>query len=145
MFSDALVEPLAQVLMRLGSEHVLVVHSEDGMDEISIGAASHVAELKDGEIRDYMITPEEFGFKRTDIAVLAVDSAAHSLAVIRDIFSNKAGPARDIVAMNAGAAIYAAGLTSDLDKGIKTALAVIADGSANAKLDGLVAMSKSFQ
>jgi len=144
VFSNALVEPLANVLKQLGSEHVLVVHSEDGMDEISIGAATHVAELKEGEIRDYIITPEEFGIERASIASLAVDSAEQSLAVIRSIFSNEAGPGRDIVAMNAGAAIYAAGLADKLGEGIKVALDVIADGSAQAKLDGLIALSKSL-
>ena len=144
VFSNALVEPLANVLKQLGSEHVLVVHSEDGMDEISIGAATHVAELKEGEIRDYIITPEEFGIERASIASLAVDSAEQSLTVIRSIFSNEAGPGRDIVAMNAGAAIYAAGLADKLGEGIKVALDVIADGSAQAKLDGLIALSKSL-
>jgi len=144
VFSDALVEPLANVLKRLGSEHVLVVHSKDGMDEISIGASTHVAELKDGEVRDYFITPEEFGFERTDISLLAVDSAEQSLSVIREIFNGETGPARDIVAMNAGAAIYAAGLADSLEAGIQTALLVIANGSASAKLEGLIEISNSF-
>jgi len=144
VFSDEMVEPLANVLQQLGSEHVLVVHSEDGMDEISIGASTHVAELKDGEVRDYFITPEEFGFERTDISMLAVDGAEQSLAVIREVFSNEAGPARDIVAMNAGAAIYAAGLAGTLADGIKSALEVIANGGAMAKLDALIEVSNNF-
>jgi len=144
VFSDEMVEPLANVLKQLGSEHVLVVHSEDGMDEISIGASTHVAELKDGEVRDYFITPEEFGFERTDISILAVDGADQSLAVIREVFSNEAGPARDIVAMNAGAAIYASGLTDTLDAGIKSALEVIANGGAMAKLNALIEVSNNF-
>ncbi len=141
VFSDDLVEPLAKVLQKLGSEHVLVVHAEDGMDEISIAAATHVAELKDGEVRDYFITPEQFGFERADISNLAVDSAEQSLATIHNVFDNQPGPARDIVALNAGAAIYAAGLSDDLGQGIKVAQDVIADGSARAKLDALVAFS----
>ncbi len=145
VFSDALVEPLANVLKQLGSEHVLVVHSEDGMDEISIGASTHVAELKDGEVRDYFITPEEFGFERADISQLAVDSATQSLAVIREIFNGESGPARDIVVMNAGAAIYAAGLAQSLAAGINTALEVVANGGATAKLDALIEISNSFQ
>ena len=144
VFSDTMVEPLANVLQKLGSEHVMVVHSEDGMDEISIGASTHVAELKNGEVRDYFITPEEYGFDRTDIKLLAVDGADQSLEVIRDIFNNETGPARDIVAMNAGAAIYTAGLAESLDAGINSALEVIANGGAMAKLDGLVAISNSF-
>ena len=141
VFSDDLVEPLAKVLQKLGSEHVLVVHAEDGMDEISIAAATHVAELKDGEVRDYFITPEQFGFERADISSLAVDSAEQSLATIHNVFDNQPGPARDIVALNAGAAIYVAGLSDDLGQGIKVAQDVIADGSARAKLDALVAFS----
>ena len=141
VFSDDLVEPLAKVLQKLGSEHVLVVHAEDGMDEISIAAATHVAELKDGEVRDYFITPEQFGFERADISKLAVDSAEQSLTTIHNVFDNQPGPARDIVALNAGAAIYAAGLSDDLGQGIKVAQDVIADGSARAKLDALVAFS----
>lgn len=141
VFSDDLVEPLAKVLQKLGSEHVLVVHAEDGMDEISIAAATHVAELKDGEVRDYFITPEQFGFERADISNLAVDGAEQSLATIHNVFDNQPGPARDIVALNAGAAIYVAGLSDDLGQGIKVAQDVIADGSARAKLDALVTFS----
>jgi anthranilate phosphoribosyltransferase len=145
VFDDALVEPLAQVLSRLGSEHVLVVHSEDGMDEISIGAATHVAELKDGEVRDYFVTPEEFGFERADVAALAVEGADDSLAMIHAVLDDRPGPARDIVCLNAGAAIYAAGLADTLDTGIRIAADVIADGSARAKLARLVEVSNSFR
>jgi len=144
VFSDAMVEPLANVLKKLGSDHVLVVHSEDGMDEISIGASTHIAELKDGEVRDYFITPEEYGFDRTDISMLAVDGSEQSLQVIREVFNNEPGPARDIVAMNAGAAIYAAGLENSLDAGIKTALDVIENGGAKAKLDALIEISNTL-
>lgn len=141
VFSDDLVKPLAKVLQKLGSEHVLVVHAEDGMDEISIAAATHVAELKEGEVRDYFITPEQFGFDRSDISSLAVDGPEQSLATIRSVFENQSGPARDIVALNAGAAIYVAGLSEDLAQGIKIAQDMIADGSANAKLEALVEFS----
>ncbi|MCK4951063.1 MAG: anthranilate phosphoribosyltransferase [Gammaproteobacteria bacterium] len=141
VFSDDLVEPLAKVLQKLGSEHVLIVHAEDGMDEISIAAATHVAELKDGEVRDYFITPEQFGFERADISNLAADGAEQSLAIIHSVFDNQPGPARDIVALNAGAAIYAAGLSDDLGQGIKVAQNVIADGSARAKFAALIAFS----
>ena len=144
VFSDAMVEPLANVLKKLGSDHVLVVHSKDGMDEISIGASTHIAELKDGEVRDYIITPEEYGFERTDISMLAVDGSEQSLQVIREVFNNESGPARDIVAMNAGAAIYAAGLENSLDAGIKTALEVIENGGAKAKLDALIEISNTL-
>jgi anthranilate phosphoribosyltransferase len=144
VFSDTLVEPLAKVLSQLGSQHVMVVHSEDGMDEISIGAGTHVAELKNGEVRDYVITPEEFGVQRTPITTLAVDSAEHSLKVIQDVFNNTQGSAYDIVVMNAGAAIYVAGLAESLADGIQTAKTVIANGQAREKLQGLIELSNSF-
>ncbi len=133
------------MLNKLGSKHVLVVHAEDGMDEISIGAPTHVAELKDGRINSYTITPEQFDLARGDIASLAVDSAEASLAVVRAVLQNQPGPARDIVLLNAGAAIYAADLVPDLEAGIKKAADVIADGSALAKLDALVKLSRSFE
>jgi anthranilate phosphoribosyltransferase len=144
VFSDAWVEPLAQVLQRLASDHVLVVHAEDGMDEISIGAATHVAELRDGEVRDYFITPEEFGFERADVGQLAARDAAHSLETICGVFANRPGPGRDIVCLNAGAAIYAAGLADSLQRGVELACEVVARGSAQAKLDHLVEVSNSF-
>jgi anthranilate phosphoribosyltransferase len=144
VFSDQWVEPLAEVLQRLGSEHVLVVHAEDGMDEISIGAPTHVAELKEGRVRVFSIQPEQFGIPRSDASKLAVTSPAESLAIIESVLSDKPGPARDIVALNAGAAIYVAGLASDLGVGVKTALAVIASGAATKKLHALVALSKKL-
>lgn len=144
VFADGWVEPLAQVLDKLGSEHVLVVHAEDGMDEISIGAATHIAELRDGEVRDYFATPEEFGFQRSDIRGLVVDGPEQSLGIIQKVLANEPGPARDIVALNAGAAIYAASLADSLSLGIEIAQDVIADGSARAKLDDLIAFSSQF-
>ncbi|MDH5396026.1 MAG: anthranilate phosphoribosyltransferase [Gammaproteobacteria bacterium] len=144
VFSDELVEPLAQVLNKLGSNHVMVVHSEDGMDEISIGAATHVAELKNGKVSTYTITPEQFGFNKTNISELAVSGADESLAVIKKVLNNQAGPAKDIVKFNAGAAIYVAGLADSLEAGIAKAEEVIANGQAAAKLDALVALSNSF-
>jgi len=144
VFSDQWVEPLAEVLQRLGSEHVLVVHAEDGMDEISIGAPTHVAELKEGRVRVFTIQPEQFGFQRGDVTKLAVTSPTESLAIIEALLNNQPGPARDIVALNAGAAIYAAGLAPDLGAGVKTALEVITNGTARTKLHDLVAISKTL-
>lgn len=144
VYSDAWVGPLAEVLHRLGSHHVLVVHAEDGMDEISVGSRTHIAELKDGKIRDYFVTPEEFGFQRSDTAALAVDGAGASLKLIGRVFANEAGPARDIVCLNAGAAIYAAGLTDSLHDGVQMAVTVIAEGSAASKFQQLVRFSNSF-
>jgi len=143
VFSADLVEPMAQVCKHLGSNHVLVVHGS-GMDEISVSAPTQVAELKDGEISTYIINPEQFGMAVSDIKTLAVDGAVDSLKVIKDVFANTAGSARDIVALNSGAAIYAAGLAGSLAAGVEKALAVIANGGAQTKMDELVALSNSF-
>lgn len=144
VFADDLVEPLAEVLNKLGSHHVMVVHSEDGMDEISIGAATKVAELKDGKVTTYTITPEQFGINKSHLSELAVSSAEESLAVIKKVLSNETGPAKDIVKFNAGAAIYVAGLADNLEAGINKAEEVISNGKAAAKLDELVALSNKF-
>ncbi|MFP4611263.1 MAG: anthranilate phosphoribosyltransferase, partial [Thiohalophilus sp.] len=144
VFSAQLLVPLAEVLKKLGSKHVLVVHAEDGMDEISIGAPTHVAELKDGKVSSDTITPEQFGLQRADVATLKVETAEESLAVIKNLLNNQPGPARDIVLLNAGAAIYAAELVPTLEDGVRRAAEVIADGSAAAKLDALVELSRSF-
>jgi anthranilate phosphoribosyltransferase len=141
VFAEELVEPMAQVLAKLGSNHVMVVHAEDGMDEISIGAPTSVAELKDGKVTTYTIQPENFGLQRADVSALAVGNADESLEVIKGVLENKPGPARDIVVLNAGAAIYVAGLADSLADGIKKADEVIASGAARAKLDALVAVS----
>jgi len=142
VFSMTLLEPLAQVLQRLGSRHVLVVHAEDGMDEISIGAVTHVAELKDGTVRSYSIWPEQFGLQRADIKTLVVTSPQESLGMMRAVLDNTPGPALDIVLLNAGAAIYVAGLALSLDEGVKHARVVIENGSARARLASLVATSQ---
>jgi len=144
VFSDELLEPLANVLQSLGSRHVLVVNSRDGLDEISIGDHTEVAELKDGAIRRYAISPEQFGMQRTPITELAVESAEQSLAVIRSVLEDNPGPARDIVCLNAGAAIYAAGLADSLAEGVEKANAAIASGEARNKLDQLVILTQSF-
>jgi anthranilate phosphoribosyltransferase len=142
VFSMTLLEPMAQVLQRLGSRHVLVVHAEDGMDEISIGAVTHVAELRDGTVRTYSIWPEQFGLERADIRMLAVNSPQESLNVLRAVLDNQPGPARDIVLLNAGAAIYVAGVASSLEEGVEKARAVIENGSARVRLASLIAASR---
>jgi len=143
VFSPDWLEPLAEVLRQLGSEHVLVVHAEDGLDEISIAAATRVAELRDGEISVYTITPEEFGLQRADLSVIAVDNAEQSLAMIRSVFEDQPGPARDIVRLNAGAAIYAAGLTASLADGVALAAEVIASGKAAHTYQALIDASNA--
>ena len=144
VFGMNLLEPLAQVLQRLGSRHVLVVHAEDGMDELSIGATTQVAELKGGMVRRYSIQPEQFGLKRADIKALAVTDPQTSLAMLRTVLDNVAGAALDIVLLNAGAAIYVAGVAPSLEEGINKARGAIAAGAARAKLEALVQLSKSL-
>ncbi|HEB92236.1 MAG TPA: anthranilate phosphoribosyltransferase [Gammaproteobacteria bacterium] len=144
VFARELVEPLARVLANLGSEHVLVVHAEDGMDEISIGAPTFIAELKDGEVSSYSVTPEGFGLERGDVASLKVEDAGQSLAVIKSLLENQPGPARDIVQLNAGAALYACGLADTLAEGVTRAGEVIASGAVRNKLDALVAVSNNL-
>jgi len=141
VFSNRWLEPLADVLGRLGSRHVMVVHAEDGLDEISIGAPTRIAELKDGKVRVYLISPEDFGLERADLAAIRVNDAAESLALIKDLLQGKAGPARDIVLLNAGAAIYVAGLADSLAAGIDKAREAIDTGAAAGKLDQLVAFT----
>jgi anthranilate phosphoribosyltransferase len=132
------VEPLAQVLKKLGSHHVLVVNAEDGLDEISIAAPTQVAELKDDTVTTYTITPEQFGLKRADLAQLAVEDAEASLAMMQSVFNNENGAAKDIVLLNAGAAIYTANLCDSLAAGIAKARAVITNGDALAKFEALI-------
>lgn len=144
VFDAELVEPLAHVLNKLGSDHVMVVHSEDGMDEISVGASTKVAELRDGRITSYIIQPEDFDMRRHDIKELVVDSAEQSLAMIKLVFEGHTGPARDIVLLNAGAAIYCAGLADNHEAGIHKAEEVIDSGAAMEKLNQLVKISNSF-
>jgi len=138
VFSRQLVRPLADALRKLGSGHVLVVSSEDGLDEISIGAPTRAAELKDGHVSELTITPEDFDLPRADIRSIMVESAAGSLDLIQRIFDNEPGPARDIVALNAGAAIYVSGLARDLAQGVARASEVIASGAAGAKFRAFV-------
>jgi anthranilate phosphoribosyltransferase len=144
VFSNSWVEPVAEVLGRLGSRHVMVVHSQDGMDEISIGGPTFVAELKDGKVETYNVSPKDFGLQSADIASLGVDSADASLAMIRTVLDNQAGPARDIVQLNAGAAIYVSGLATTLAEGVARAGEVIASGAAREKLDALVDLSQGL-
>ncbi|MDD2801067.1 MAG: anthranilate phosphoribosyltransferase [Methylobacter sp.] len=144
VFAKEWVEPLAQVLKKLGSRHVLVVSSDDGLDEISIAAQTSVAELKDGIVSTYTITPEAVGFKRASLQDLAVTDAASSLAMVKAVLDNQPGPARDIVALNAGAAIYAANITDSLLAGIDKAHEVLASGAARAKFDALISYPNTF-
>ena len=145
VFSQDLLEPLAEVLQRLGARHVMVVHSRDGLDEISIGDKTEVAELKDGAIRRYSIWPEEFGMERASLEAIQVADARESLAMIRLVLEDHPGPARDIVILNAGAAIYCAGQAEDLKAGVEQARKAISSGEARNRLDQLVVVSQGFE
>ncbi len=138
VFSSDWVEPLAQVLKKLGSQHVLIVNAEDGLDEISIATASNIAELKDGIVTTYRITPEQFGLQRASLDSLAVDGAESSLAMVKTVLNNQSGAAKDIVVLNSGAAIYAANLTPTLKAGIEKAQQVIENGAALEKFEALI-------
>ncbi len=141
VFDKQWLVPVAEVLKRLGSRHVLVVHAQDGLDEISIAAPTDVAELQRGEVKTYSITPEQFGLQRASLSSLAITNAQSSLEIIRQVLHNQPGPARDIVVLNAGAAIYAADLVGTLEQGMQRAQQVLADGSALAKFEALIAYS----
>jgi anthranilate phosphoribosyltransferase len=144
VFSPNWVESFAQVLKRLGSQHVLVVHSEDGLDEISIAAPTKVAELHNGNIKTYTITPEEFGLRRADLTTIQVNSVEESVAMVRSVLDNQATAARDIVVLNAGAAIYAAGLTNSFAEGVTQAQTVLSEGAAGEKLSAWVKKTSEF-
>jgi anthranilate phosphoribosyltransferase len=145
VFDAALCKPVAQVLQRLGSEHIMVVHSDDGLDEISLVGGTSVAELQGGEIREYRIAPSDFGISEQNLDGLGVTNAAGSLALIRDALgsrpSEQGRKAGDIIALNAGAAIYVSGVAVSLAEGISMAQDSIASGLALEKLDELAAFS----
>jgi anthranilate phosphoribosyltransferase len=141
VFDDSWVEHLARVLGELGSRHVMVVHAADGLDEISIGAETRVAEYRDGDLSTYTVQPEDFDMKRANIARIRVSSIDESLAMVRSVLDNEEGPAHDIVALNAGAAIYVSGVAESLHEGVERAREVIANGAARINLDELVRAS----
>ena len=142
VFHPDLVGILVRVMERLGARHVLVVHGKDGMDEISLGAATMVGELKDGEIREYEIHPEDFGLAMSSNRSLRVADAQESKALIHSVLADEAGTAREIVVLNAAAALYAANRVADIGEGIALARQSIASGAARAKLDEFVAFTQ---
>jgi anthranilate phosphoribosyltransferase len=139
VFDRALTGKLAQVLQKLGSEHVLVVHGADGMDEISLTGDTYVAELKSGKVTEYTVNPTQFGLTIHQLKDIQVQNAAESKAMIMDVLNGKTGAPRDIVLLNAGAAIYVAGITATLAAGIEKAAQKIDDGVALSKLEALQA------
>ncbi|MDE0926063.1 MAG: anthranilate phosphoribosyltransferase [Methylophilaceae bacterium] len=140
VFDRALTGKLAQVLQKLGSEHVLVVHGADGMDEISLTGDTYVAELKSGKVTEYTVNPTQFSLPIHQLKDIQIQNAAESKAMIMDVLNGKKGAPRDIVLLNAGAAIYVAGITATLAAGIEKAAQMIDDSVALSKLEALQAM-----
>ena len=149
VFSQALCRPMAEVLQRLGSQHVLVVHAQDGLDEISLAAPTHVAELKDGVISEYRIQPEDFGIRSQTLIGLTVEGAQDSLALIRDALGKRktdnGQKAADMIVLNAGAALYAADIATSLKEGVQLAQDALHTGLAWEKLDELVSFTAVFR
>ena len=143
VYDKSLVEPIANVLKGLNSRHVMVVHSEDGLDEFSIANTTYVAELKDNNISTYTVHPCDFGLEEGNLDSIKAENAEQSLALINEAFSGKKGVARDIIALNAGAAIYVSGLVSSFDEGVTQANQILSDGSAQDKLDAYILASNS--
>jgi anthranilate phosphoribosyltransferase len=144
VFHPDLVGIQVRALQRLGAEHAVVVYGRDGMDEVSLGAATLVGEFKDGEIREYEIHPEDFGLTMASNRTLKVETPAESLALVRLVLGNEAGPARDIVALNAGVALYAANVAPTMADGVKLALKALATGRAATKMEQFVETAKSL-
>ena len=146
VFNGELCRPMAEVLGRLGSEHVMVVHAKDGLDEISLAAETQVAELKGGVIREYTIKPEDFGVQSKSLIGLSVTNAEDSLLLIRDALGNRRGQyaekAADIIALNAGAAIYVSGVASSLADGVEMARDAIGSSLAGEKIRELAAFTQ---
>jgi len=138
VYDKNLVEPIAKVLKSLGSKKVMVVHSKDGLDEISIADDTFVAELKEGKISTYTINPTDFGLSLGRLDDIKADDAERSLVLIQQALDGKKGTAKDIVALNAGAAIYVSGVADSLQQGIDKAIEILNSGAAHQKLDDFV-------
>ena len=145
VFHADLVGIQIRALQRLGAEHALVVYGRDGLDEVSLGAATLVGELKDGHITEYEIHPEDFGMVMSSNRALKVDTAEDSKAVLLSVLNNQSGPAKDIVLLNAGVALYAANVAATMQEGSVLAQKAIESGAAKAKLDALVLLSHTFE
>ena len=145
VFHSDLVGIQVRALQRLGAEHALVVYGKDGMDEVSLGAATLVGELKDGEITEYEIHPEDFGMVMASNRSLRVDTPEQSKAMLLSVLDDEPGPARDIVVLNAGAALYAANVAPTMKAGVVQASAALASGAARARLDQLVALTQALK
>lgn len=146
VFAKEWVRPIAEVLKALGSEHVMVVHSADGLDEISVAEPTYVAELKDGKITEYQVSPEDFGITRQPLSLVQAEDADSSLAMLKSAIEGKGvdNAPRDIVALNAGAAIYVSGVADSLAEGIAIAEDVIGGGLAKIKLQELASFTRCY-
>ncbi len=141
VFAARWAEPMAKVLRKLGSKHVLVVHSEDGLDEFSISAPTSVAELLEGQVHTYVFKPESIGIERQTLDSVKVNSPEESAQLIQRVFAGEQGPAADIVALNAGAALYAADVASSIGEGVELAREVLANGTAAARVEALAKLT----
>jgi len=145
VFHPDLVGIQARVLQRLGSRHVMVVYGLEGLDEISVSGETLVGELKDGEVREYRVNPVQFGMQASDLSAIRVTDGAQSREMVLAALDNRAGAARDIVALNAGAAIYVSGLVESHEQGVRKALAVISSGAARRKVQELADFTQRFR
>src|SRR3954471_5137427 len=144
VFHPDLVGIQVRALQRLGAEHAMVVYGRDGMDEVSLGAATLVGELKNGQISEYEVHPEDFGLPMASNRAFKVETPEQSKAMVLSVLANEAGPARDIVMFNAGVALYAANVTGSIKDGIEQARAVLASGAAKQRLDKFVAATRQL-
>jgi anthranilate phosphoribosyltransferase len=142
VFHPDLVGIQVRALERLGAEHALVVYGQDGLDEVSLGAATLVGELKNGKITEYQIHPEDFGFAMSSNRALRVETPEQSRAMLQGVLDNQEGPARDIVVFNSAVALYVANLVDSIEAGLAPARAAIASGAAKAKLQQLIARTQ---
>ena len=139
VFADTLVRPVAEVLRGLGSERAWVVHGRDGLDELTVFARSHVAELLDGKIREFELDPASLGLADTDRSAIAGGTPAENAAKIRSVLEGARGPARDIVVLNTAAALWVAGVVESVEEGVERATLALESGKAAAKLADLAA------
>jgi anthranilate phosphoribosyltransferase len=144
VFHPDLVGIQVRALQRLGAEHAVVVYGRDGMDEVSLGAATMVGEYKDGGIHEYEIHPEDFGLTMSSNRALKVETPDQSKALLRSVLDNEAGPARDIVMLNAGVALYAANVSATMQAGVALAREALASGQAKAKMDQFIARTQAL-
>src|SRR5437763_422871 len=144
VYADHLVDVIARVLLALGAEHAIVVHSRDGLDEISVSAPTRVCEVRGGEIREYEVTPHDLGIEVHPIEALAGGDAAENARIAWAILDGEAGARRDVVAANAGAALYVSGVAESLIEGVELARQAINSGAARAKLEELIAATKEL-